>query len=239
MRLNVQAKQTGGFRRSSGSVDRKLYRTAEIAIAATGLMLAAPLVVIIAVAIVIESGCPILFRQQRVGLRGQPFTLLKFRSMRVNAGGVQITRSGDQRITRVGGLLRRYKLDELPQLWNVVRGDMSFVGPRPEVERFVDLRDARWQHVLSVPPGITDVATLMYRDEEALLAGVEDVERYYRASILPTKLALNLEYLSIRTWWTDLRVIALTIWSSAFPGRVNLQEVRHTFFKKAVSGESH
>src|SRR5207249_11392098 len=119
--------------------------------------------------------------------------------MRSGLRGVRITASTDERITRVGGVLRRYKLDELPQLWNVARGDMSLVGPRPEVPDFVDMSVPIWRRVLSVKPGITDVTTLAYRHEEELLAGVADPEKHYREVILPAKLDLNAQYIRKRS----------------------------------------
>jgi lipopolysaccharide/colanic/teichoic acid biosynthesis glycosyltransferase len=118
----------------------------------------------------------------------------------------------------LGAFLRRFKLDELPQLWNVLRGDMDLVGPRPEVPEFVDMRDPVWSAVLEVRPGITDVATLLYRNEEALLAGSPDPERYYVETILPAKLQMNVDYLRRRSFSLDLRLILLTVWYSVLPG---------------------
>jgi lipopolysaccharide/colanic/teichoic acid biosynthesis glycosyltransferase len=166
---------------------------------------------LIGLAVKVQDGGPVFFRQLRVGRHGSLFTLLKFRSMRIANQGAAITRSGDARITAVGRLLRKYKLDELPQLWNVVRGDMSLIGPRPEVPRFVEAGDPVWQAVHQVRPGITDLATLVYRDEERILAGFDDPERGYRDSVLPAKLALNLEYLRQRSLVRDLKLLALTI----------------------------
>jgi lipopolysaccharide/colanic/teichoic acid biosynthesis glycosyltransferase len=152
-----------------------------------------------------------------VGLGGRPFTLLKLRTMRTVATvagtpeGTQLTASGDARITPVGRWLRRFKLDELPQLWNVVRGDMSLVGPRPEVPRYVDAADPLWQSVLSARPGLTDPVTLRLRDEEALLAGVDDVEGFYRERLLPWKLRGYRDYLARRSWTSDLAVLGATV----------------------------
>jgi lipopolysaccharide/colanic/teichoic acid biosynthesis glycosyltransferase len=161
-----------------------------------------------AAAILLTSGFPIFFRQSRVGRGGKPFNLVKLRSMRPSGGGPEVTARGDSRVTPVGRLLRRTKLDELPELWNVVRGDMSFVGPRPEVARYVRPEDPRWQEVLSVRPGLTDPVTLSLRDEETLLAGVEgDPEAYYVQKLQPLKLAGYCDYLRRRTWRTDLVVI--------------------------------
>lgn len=179
--------------------------------AAVGLLLLAPLMALVALAIVVEDGAPVLFRQVRVGRKGRRFRVLKFRSMRVGVPGARITACGDPRLTRVGRVLRRYKIDELPQLWNVLRGHISLVGPRPELPAFVELTDPTWRAVLEVRPGITDRASLIYRHEEELLGSAADPERYYRETILPAKLALNLEYIRTRTFWLDLKLILLTI----------------------------
>lgn len=190
--------------RSSGG----LPRAVEVPLAAVGLVVAAPVLALAAGAILLTSGLPVFFRQTRVGRLGKPFTLVKLRTMRVTRGGPEVTARGDSRVTGVGRFLRRTKLDELPELWNVVRGDMAFVGPRPEVERFVQRADVRWQEVLSVRPGLTDPVTLSLRDEETLLAGVEgDPEAYYREHLQPRKLEGYRDYLRRRSWRTDLVVI--------------------------------
>ncbi len=166
------------------------------------------------------SGFPALYRQRRVGRNGKAFTLVKLRTMRTSTGGPQITRGGDDRVTPVGRLLRRTKLDELPELWNVLRGDMSFVGPRPEVERFVQTEDPRWREILRVRPGLTDPVTLSLRDEERLLASVVgDPEAYYRETLQPLKLAGYVAYLRRRTWKSDLLVICNTLRAIALPSR--------------------
>ena len=168
---------------------------AETIAAAFGLGLGLPAFLLIALLIRIEDGGPVFFRQTRVGRNGRFFQLLKFRSMRVNSPGTSITAATDTRITRVGRVLRHYKLDELPQLWNVLTRDMSLIGPRPEVPEYVDLNDSTWRDVLGFRPGITDLASLIYRDEEQVLArGSNDLDRYYREVILPEKLSLNLQY---------------------------------------------
>jgi lipopolysaccharide/colanic/teichoic acid biosynthesis glycosyltransferase len=181
------------------------------------LALAAPLMGLIALAVRLHDRGPVFYRQLRVGRHGKLFTILKFRSMRMNNAGSSITSSGDDRITPVGRLLRRYKLDELPQMRNVVRGDMSMIGPRPEVPKFVDESDPVWRAVHRVRPGITDLATLVYRDEEQVLARYADPERGYRETVLPAKLKLNLEYLERRTAARDLKLLALTIRYSFVP----------------------
>jgi lipopolysaccharide/colanic/teichoic acid biosynthesis glycosyltransferase len=201
----------------------------DVLLSAAGLIALSPVLAGIALAILVETGLPIFFRQERVGRNGAPFWLLKFRSMRVSKGGSQITGAHDDRITPVGRFIRRYKLDELPQLWNVLTGEMRLVGPRPEVPRFVDLSDPTWRTVLSVPPGITDVASLVFRNEEELLAGVVDVEAAYRRDILPPKLALNVDYLRRRNRLTDLQLIFLTIWYSVFPRQFNREQIIQKF----------
>jgi lipopolysaccharide/colanic/teichoic acid biosynthesis glycosyltransferase len=191
-----------------------LPRTVETALACLGLAVASPVFLVAAGLVAATSPGPVLFRQQRVGLRGRPFTLLKLRTMRVAPEGSQLTASGDARITPAGRWLRRFKLDEIPQLWNVVRGDMSLVGPRPEVPRYVD-ESPLWRQVLSARPGLTDPVTLRLRDEEALLAGVaaggDDAERFYRERLLPWKLRGYVDYLERRSWAADLGVLGATV----------------------------
>ena len=186
----------------------------------------APLWIPALAGVVIEDGFPAFFRQQRVGKDGKPFLLWKLRSMRQTNAGPQITAGGDPRITRVGRIIRKYKIDELPQFWNVVIGDISLVGPRPEVPRYVDLESPVWQRVLSVRPGITDLATLVFRNEEELLASAVDPERFYRETLLPSKLQLNMDYLKNRTWWTDIKLIVMTARYSFFPGGFNSKKIR-------------
>ncbi len=180
-------------------------------------------------AVWIEDGGPIFFRHVRVGRGGRKFALLKFRSMRKGAGGPAITAGGDARVTRVGRILRRYKLDELPQLWNVVRGDMALVGPRPEAPEYVDADNPAWRAALGVRPGITDLATLIYRNEEEILAGVPDPERYYREVLLPAKLELNLRYAAASTPASDLRLLALTLRYSFLPSGFDPARIERAF----------
>ena len=186
-----------------------------------------PILAIAAAAIVIEDGFPILFLQQRVGKAGVLFNVFKLRSMR-NGSGPMVTAAGDSRITKTGWLLRKYKLDEVVQLWNVVRGDMSLVGPRPEVPKFVDLNNPLWQQVLSVKPGITDVSTLAFRDEESILKNQTDPEAYYRTHVLPHKLRLQTAELRNRSWRQDLRVLAKTVYFSSFPRSFDGGEIRNS-----------
>ena len=183
-------------------------------IAATlGLVVLAPVFVVVAVLIKRSSPGPVFFRQVRVGRDGAPFAMLKFRTMRPDAeqAGGPLTVGADPRITPIGRTLRTYKLDELPQLVNVVRGEMSIVGPRPEVPRYVAHYDARQRAVLAVRPGITDPASVAYRDENALLAGASDPEATYLREIMPHKLELNLAYLQRRTLLSDIGVILDTL----------------------------
>lgn len=187
------------------------------AAALAALVLFAPLMLVAAAAIWCEDGLPCLFRHVRVGLGGRRFALFKFRSMRDGASGPAITAGGDPRVTRVGRLLRRYKIDELPQFWNVLRGDMSLVGPRPEAPEYVDAHDPIWLSILRHRPGITDLATLMYRNEEELLARAAEPDRYYREVLLPAKLALNLRYAQSRSALDDARLLLLTLRYSFFP----------------------
>lgn len=195
---------------------RGLPRAVEALIAAGALVALSPILGLIGAAVLLTMGRPVLFRHTRVGRFGRPFVLLKFRTMVNNASGPAVTAGDDPRITRVGRLLRRTKLDELPELWNVLTGDMSFVGPRPEAPKYVRESEPRWREVLQARPGLTDPTTLSLLDEETLLAGVEgDREAYYLDVLLPRKLDSYLEYLQRRTWRTDLDVIGRTARSLA------------------------
>jgi lipopolysaccharide/colanic/teichoic acid biosynthesis glycosyltransferase len=198
----------------------------ERVLAGAALIAFSPILAAIAVAIVLDSGRPVFFRQQRVGLHGTLFEIWKFRSMRAGSAGPAITGAQDRRTTRVGTILRRFKLDELPQLWNIAIGSMRFVGPRPEIPRFVELADPVWQRILSVPPGITDLATLLYRNEEALLTDAPDVEERYRQVVLPKKLQFSLEYLDIRSRRTDLAIITFSIIASFIPSASSALQAR-------------
>jgi len=201
---------------------RGLPRWAEFVIAFIGLILAAPLIVLAGLAIAVSSGLPIIFRQTRVGRNGRTFELYKLRTMRSSTSGRQITTSNDTRITRLGRFLRHTKLDELPALWNVLRGEMSLVGPRPEVPRFVRLEDPIWQKVLSVRPGITDPVSVQLRSEADLLARIEgDTEQYYVNELQPAKLKGYVAYFEERSWRTDLGVLWRTMVAVVVPGKVS------------------
>lgn len=174
------------------------------------LLLSAPLWALLSVLVVCDSGFPVFFRQERVGRNFQIFRILKFRSMRASQGGPNVTVRGDSRVTTIGNLLRRTKLDELPQFWNVLRGDMSLVGPRPEVVQYVSLHSGRYSRILTVRPGITDPASLRFKNEEAILASSEDPLRYYAEVILPAKLDMAEEYIRTRSLRKDLSVLFKT-----------------------------
>jgi lipopolysaccharide/colanic/teichoic acid biosynthesis glycosyltransferase len=195
-------------------------------ISSLGLLLTSPLLLIVAGLILILNGSPILFRQIRVGRNGRDFVLDKFRTMTsLQKGSEAFFDVGNKnRVTRVGAFLRKTKLDELPQLWNVLKGDMSFVGPRPEVRKWVDVYPKRWAKVLVVRPGITDPASIYYRNEEELLAQADDPEAYYRDEILPHKLNLYEEYVRSRTFWDDILLIFRTILSVLFPCRYSCHQ---------------
>jgi lipopolysaccharide/colanic/teichoic acid biosynthesis glycosyltransferase len=194
-----------------GRLDAALRRALDVGGALGALLVLSPLLLLIVLVVRASSRGPAFFVQQRIGRHGRPFGLVKFRSMRSDGdGGPQLTVAGDRRITRFGALLRRSKLDELPQLWNVLRGDMSLVGPRPEVACYVATFSASQRAVLAARPGITDPASLAFRAEAELLAQKADPERAYREEILPRKLAISLAYLARRTVWSDLGVLLRT-----------------------------
>jgi FlaA1/EpsC-like NDP-sugar epimerase/lipopolysaccharide/colanic/teichoic acid biosynthesis glycosyltransferase len=198
--------------RPAPGVPGGLPRAVELGIAAGLLLITAPILALAALAIVLTSRGPALFRQERMGRGGRRFLLLKLRTMRVAPPGLQVTAKDDPRTTPLGRFLRRAKLDELPQLWNVLRGDMSLVGPRPEVPRYVDLANPIWQQVLSVRPGVTDPSTLRLFDEEEVLARVKgDRDKYYREKLLPLKLQECLSYLEHRSWRSDISTLLQTI----------------------------
>lgn len=197
-------------------------------VAGLALVLLLPLLLAISLAILFETGRPLLFRQARIGKSGRPFSIVKFRSMLVGDGGLKITGAADRRITRVGLFLRKYKLDELGQLWNIAAGHMSFIGPRPEVPEYVDLEDPRWRTVLARRPGITDLATLVFRNEEHLLGTADNPDRFYRECILPAKLQLNIQYGTTRTLKSDLRLLLLTLRYSFFPSTFDAESVKRS-----------
>lgn len=188
-------------------------RLFDIAASLAGLVLLAPLLALAALWIKVDSFGPVFFRQQRVGRHGTLFSIYKFRTMTAASDmSAQLTVGRDRRITSAGAVLRKHKLDELPQLINVLQGSMSLVGPRPEVPRYVDCYPPAVRAiVLSVAPGITDWASILYREESAILGRALDPERAYVDTILPAKLDYYVRYVRERSFWTDLRIIASTL----------------------------
>jgi lipopolysaccharide/colanic/teichoic acid biosynthesis glycosyltransferase len=184
----------------------------DVALAVIGLAVLSPAIALIAIAIKLGSSGPVFYRAPRIGRYGQPFRMWKFRTMVVNADriGGPSTADGDPRVTPVGTTLRRYKADELPQLINVILGDMSLVGPRPEVAQYVDMMTDDERAILDVRPGITDWATLWNPDEGAVLAGSEDPERAYLEQIRPGKIRWQLAYVRQRSLWVDISILART-----------------------------
>jgi lipopolysaccharide/colanic/teichoic acid biosynthesis glycosyltransferase len=195
-------------RRAAKQAFRRMFDT--ICVLA-GLAILAPIFAIIALAIKFDDGGPVLYSQIRVGKGLRKFRLLKFRSMYSNsAGGSPLTALRDARVTRVGRFLRRYKLDELPQLVNVLMGEMQLVGVRPQVERFVDVFPTEYEELLQTPPGITDPASLSFRNEEQLFQESSYEEQYIKR-ILPFKLEMSLKYLRTRTFQSDLEILFRTV----------------------------
>ncbi len=189
-----------------------MIRFSDILFSFFGLLILSPLFIIVALWIVLDNPGPVFYRQLRVGKGGNDFWLLKFRSMRVGADKMSLITIGDRdpRVTRAGFYIRKYKVDELPQLWNVLVGDMSLVGPRPEVRRYVDLYTPEQQKVLSVRPGITDYASIEYIDENRLLAQSKDPDKTYIEQIMPQKIALNMRYIEHQTTLEYFKIIFLT-----------------------------
>ena len=188
-------------------------RAMDIVLSAAALCVLWPVLLLIALAIVVDDPGPVFYRQVRVGRGGRPFRIFKFRTMVVDADkkGLSITVGRDSRITRVGAFLRKTKLDELAQLLNVLCGQMSFVGPRPEVPRYVELYTPYQRQVLLVRPGITDYASIAYRNENDLLAGADDPERLNIETIMPDKIELNMKYLREISPLTDVRLMLRTV----------------------------
>jgi lipopolysaccharide/colanic/teichoic acid biosynthesis glycosyltransferase len=190
-----------------------LKRCFDLLLAVIGLLLLLPLFPLIVLVIYMDSPGPIFFRQKRVGKNEKLFDILKFRTMEINAEskGKRLTATGDKRITWTGNILRRFKIDELPQLINILKGDMSFVGPRPEVPEYVAYYSAEIKDkILSIRPGITDWASLEFRDESTLLAGGDDPEKMYIETILPRKLQLGCDYVNQSSLLLDIKIICET-----------------------------
>lgn len=170
------------------------------------------LLIIVAIIIKVKMpGGPAIFKQTRIGRHGKPFTMYKFRTMTVNHGGSSVSVAGESRITPIGAVLRRYKIDELPELWNVLKGDMSFVGPRPDVPGYADALQGDDREVLLLRPGITGPASLKYRNEEEILASVSNPQQYNDTVIFPDKVRINRYYLHNYSFITDIKMIVCTV----------------------------
>ena len=207
---------TGHSKKALGKWQAAIKRSIDIVASTAGLVMLMPLLIAVAVAIRCDSRGPVFFLQERVGRGGRPFRLLKFRTMFDGAstlGGSLTTSHDDPRITRVGRFLRKTKIDELPQLINVLKGEMSLVGPRPELRKYVEMFPGDYEYLLTVRPGITDFASLAYRDEAALLSTSETPEPEYVDRILPHKIALSRRYVESMSPWLDLRLIFRTLLS--------------------------
>ena len=194
---------------SSGRLYRK--RLFDMVCAALGLLVLSPVLLVCVLLVGLTSPGGVLFRQERIGKDGVPFTIYKFRSMRKDNAGLKISTSRDTRITPVGRVLRKTKLDELPQLWNVLKGDMSFVGPRPEVREYTDLYTPEQRQVLMVRPGVTGLASIRYRNENELLTASSDPNRTYIDEVMPAKLALDLKYIPRACVSYDIKLIWETL----------------------------
>lgn len=192
-----------------------MKRIFDVVASGLGLVAVSPIFLILAIWIKLDSKGPVFYKQMRVGRKNRDFQLYKFRSMRTGSDkkGLITVGGRDPRVTPVGYYIRKYKLDELPQLINVFIGDMSIVGPRPEVRQYVDLYTPEQMQVLSVRPGITDLASIRYHDENELLEQAEDPEKYYRKVVMPDKLKINREYINKASFWFDIRLIFCTLWT--------------------------
>lgn len=177
-----------------------------------GLVFLFPVLIVVGILIRIKMpGGPIIFKQRRVGQHGQLFTMYKFRSMTVGHSGSSVSVKGESRITPLGAKLRKYKLDELPELWNVLIGDMSLVGPRPDVPGYADKLERENRRMLLLKPGITGPASLKYRNEEEILAEQENPQKYNDAVLFPDKVQINIEYLDNWSFWNDIKIIIYTV----------------------------
>lgn len=192
-----------------------MKRLFDIIASGLGLLILSPLFLVVAIWVKLDSPGPVFYKQVRVGRNNKDFYLYKFRSMRVGSDkkGLITVGGRDPRVTRSGYYIRKYKLDEFPQLINVLKGDMSLVGPRPEVRKYVDLYTSEQLHVLDVRPGITDLASIRYRNENELLANASDPEQYYRDVVMQDKLSINLEYVRNHSFWRDIHLIFNTFFA--------------------------
>lgn len=208
-----------------------MKRAFDFSAAFLGLLILSPILLITALLLRLLDGAPILFKQERIGRGGRPFRILKFRTMKVNNSGPQITVAGDSRVTRTGRFLRKTKFDEFPQLINVMKGEMSFVGPRPEVAKYVSLYSAKDREILDLTPGITDPASLIYSNESEILGLQADPEKYYVDVIMPHKIAINRAYAGEANFVTDIKMILYTIlhgfgFKLAYLDRINAASTR-------------
>lgn len=188
-----------------------LKRTFDIFFSLLGLVILSPVFLLITLLILFQMSQPVLFKQMRTGRYGKPFKIYKFRTMHVNHNGNSISVKNEKRITHLGAKLRKYKMDELPELWNILKGDMSFVGPRPEVNEYTNKLNANEKLILNLRPGLTGPASIKYVDEEEILASVPNPQKYNDEVIWPDKVKINLDYYYNRNFWTDILLIAKTI----------------------------
>lgn len=200
-----------------------MIRLLDLLFSFLGLILLSPFFLIISFFIKMSSSGPVLYKQSRIGLKGAEFEVCKFRTMRLNSDKLGLITVGghDPRVTQIGYYLRKYKLDELPQLINVLTGDMSLVGPRPEVKKYVDLYTVEQRKVLSIRPGITDWASIYYRDENEILGKSTDPEKDYIEKIMPDKLDYNLVYIQKYSIEEYLKIIFTTLWHIVVPSKNN------------------
>lgn len=200
-----------------------MKRLFDIIFSFIGLLLLQPLFAVTAIMIKVDSTGPVFFRQGRVGKDFRRFMIYKFRTMIVDAEkkGLRITSGGDNRVTRLGRMLRKFKIDELPQLFNVLKGDMSLVGPRPEVEEYVKLYEKDYRKILKRRPGITDVSSIIFREEEAVLKNQPDPEWYYKEKLLPEKIRLSKEYIENASFLYDLKLVLKTIHKIFYPHAIS------------------
>lgn len=212
-----------------------MKRAFDIILSVIGILLCSPVLLISAIAVKLTSDGPVLFRQERVGRGFRSFVIYKFRTMidRAHEQDSLITFDGDARVTGVGKILRTLKIDELPQLWNVLKGDMSFVGPRPEVRRYVDLYPDQYAEILTVRPGITDIASIKYSNESEVLSLFDDPTDAYIRLVLPDKLQLGRRYVQRSSFWFDLELILETIL------KITHLHIRQPRFRKPVASEDH
>lgn len=218
-------------------IDRALKRLFDLLAASVLIILSSPLIAAVALAIKVDSRGTVFYRCRRVGFRGQELLMLKFRKMHADAAGLALTIGDDARFTRVGRFLSRSKIDEIPQLWNVFRGEMSLIGPRPEDPSFVDLRANDFAAILSVKPGITGLSQLAFAKESELL-DPDDGVRDYLERFLPQKIALDRFYVSRRTLWFDLEILAWTVAAVLFRRDVAVNRTTGTLTARSPRGSN-